>query len=195
MYREHDKTALHRHKAAQTAVGALQFLADKAVANAVHAGAIVAFERTAKQAEFGDLGYQFAWKSMLLESFPHHRDCLFVDIARDAVLHHAFFFGQLVAVGGFASSLTRNQLVSFMLTLVILLVLGVLLPFIVDVGAAASAGERSAFGAALDWVATGRHTERMLTGLVDTADVAYFAIVTTGFLLMTRTAVESVRWR
>jgi ABC-2 type transport system permease protein len=100
-----------------------------------------------------------------------------------------------VAVGGFASSLTRNQLVSFMLTLVILLVLGLLLPFIIDVGAAAGAGERSALGEALNWVATGRHTERLLTGLVDTADLAYFVIVTTGFLLMTRTAVESVRWR
>jgi ABC-2 type transport system permease protein len=98
-----------------------------------------------------------------------------------------------VAVGGFASSLTENQLISFVLTLVILLVLGLLLPFIVDVGAAA--GERSAVSAALDWIATGRHTERLLSGLVDTADLAYFVIITIGFLLVTRTAVESVRWR
>lgn len=98
-----------------------------------------------------------------------------------------------VAVGGFASSLTRNQLIAFMLTLVTLLVLGMLLPFIVDLGAGSA--EASPFRSALGWVATGRHTERLLTGLVDTADLAYFAIVVATFLWLTRAAVESVRWR
>jgi len=98
-----------------------------------------------------------------------------------------------VAVGGFASSLTRNQLIAFMSTLVTLLVLGMLLPFIVDLGA--GAGEPSALRSGLGWIATGRHTERLLTGLVDTADLAYFAIVVAAFLLLTRTSVESVRWR
>ena len=98
-----------------------------------------------------------------------------------------------VAVGGFASSLTRNQLIAFMLTLVTLLVLGMLLPFIVDL--AAGAGEASGLRSALGWIATGRHAERLLTGLIDTADLAYFVVVTGAFLLLTRTAVESVRWR
>lgn len=98
-----------------------------------------------------------------------------------------------VAVGAFASSLTRNQLIAFMLTLVTLLVLGMLLPFIVDLGA--GGGEASPLRSALGWVATGRHTERLLTGLVDTADLAYFAIVVAVFLLLTKTSVESVRWR
>jgi ABC-2 type transport system permease protein len=98
-----------------------------------------------------------------------------------------------VAVGGFASSLTRNQLIAFMLTLVTLLVLGMLLPFLVDL--AAGAGDASGLRSGLQWVATGRHLERLLTGLVDTADVAYFVIVTGVFLLLTRTSVESVRWR
>ena len=100
-----------------------------------------------------------------------------------------------VATGAFASSLTRNQLVAFMLTLVTLLVLGMLLPFIVDSGAAGGQGGRSQIAAGLAWVATGRHTERLLTGLVDTADLAYFAIVILAFLLLTKTSVESVRWR
>lgn len=99
-----------------------------------------------------------------------------------------------VAVGAFASSLTRNQLVAFMLTLVTLLVLGILLPFLADLGAGGG-GERSAVSAVLGWVSTGRHTERLLTGLVDTADLAYFAIVVLAFLLLTKTAVDSVRWR
>ena len=37
--------------------------------------------------------------------------------------------------------------------------------------------------------------ERLLSGLIDTADLAYFALVTAAFLLLTRTAVESARWR
>jgi ABC-2 type transport system permease protein len=100
-----------------------------------------------------------------------------------------------VAVGSFTSSLTGSQLISFMGTLVVLLVLGVLLPFIVDAGLAGGLGGSSAFASALGWVATGRHTERLLTGLVDTADLAYFAVVVAAFLLLTRTAVESARWR
>ncbi len=100
-----------------------------------------------------------------------------------------------VAVGAFASSLTGNQLIAFMLTLVTLLVLGLLLPFIVDAGALGGRGEGGPVAAVARWVATGHHTERMLTGLVDTADVAYFAIVTAAFLLLTKTSVESVRWR
>jgi ABC-2 type transport system permease protein len=100
-----------------------------------------------------------------------------------------------VAVGAFASSLTRNQLIAFMLTLVILVVLGMLLPFIVDAGGAGGVGERGPVVSAIGWVATGRHAERMLSGVVDTADVAYFVIVTAAFLLMTKTSVQSVRWR
>ena len=101
-----------------------------------------------------------------------------------------------VAVGAFASSLTRNQLIAFMLTLVTVLVLGMLLPFIADAGAAGGGqGEPGAVVSALGWVATGRHTERLLSGIVDTVDLAYFAIVTAAFLLMTKTSVESVRWR
>jgi len=35
----------------------------------------------------------------------------------------------------------------------------------------------------------------MVKGLVTTADLAYFAVMIGSFLLLTRTAVESVRWR
>ncbi len=100
-----------------------------------------------------------------------------------------------VSVGAFASSLTRNQLIAFMITLVTLLVLGMLMPFIVDAGALGGSGEPGAVASAARWVATGHHAERLLTGLVDTSDVAYFAIITTAFLVLTKTAVESVRWR
>lgn len=100
-----------------------------------------------------------------------------------------------VAVGGFASSLTRSQLIAFMVTLVILVVLGMLLPFIVDAGVAGGHGEAGALAGALGWASTGRHAENLLAGLVDTTDLAYFAAVVAGFLVLTKTAVESVRWR
>ena len=34
-----------------------------------------------------------------------------------------------------------------------------------------------------------------MQGLVDTADLAYFAVVIGTFLLLTKASVESVRWR
>ena len=45
------------------------------------------------------------------------------------------------------------------------------------------------------WVGAADHFERMLTGLVETRDLVYFAVITAIFLLLTKTAVESVRWR
>jgi ABC-2 type transport system permease protein len=101
-----------------------------------------------------------------------------------------------VSVGAFASSLTRNQLIAFVLGLVLLLVLGVMLPFLVEValgGAGVPAAE--ALGGLMRWVATGYHFERLISGVVDTADLAYFAVVIGTFLVLAKTIVESSRWR
>jgi ABC-2 type transport system permease protein len=101
-----------------------------------------------------------------------------------------------VAAGGFASSLTRNQLIAFVIALVLLLVLGLMLPFLVDVTVAGgSAAEGGWFAGLMRWVATGYHMERLLRGLVDTADLAYFGVVTAVFLVLTKAIVESARWR
>ena len=101
-----------------------------------------------------------------------------------------------VAVGGFASSLTRNSLIAFVLSFVLLLVLGMMLPFIVEIGVARDGlGRDNTLAEVMRWVSTGSHYEQMLQGLVETKDLAYFAIVICGFLLLTKTAVESVRWR
>jgi ABC-2 type transport system permease protein len=101
-----------------------------------------------------------------------------------------------VAVGAFASSITRNQLIAFIGTMVLLLVIGMMLPFLVDLTVAGVPGEvASPIAAAVGWIATAPHFEEMLRGVVDTADLAYFAITTLGFLVLTKTAVESARWR
>ena len=96
-----------------------------------------------------------------------------------------------VAIGGFASSLSRSQIIAFLTTFVVLLTL-LLIPAVADFGIA---GTAPAVADVLRYLSAALHFEPMLKGLVDTADLAYFAIVTTGFLVLTRTSVESVRWR
>jgi ABC-2 type transport system permease protein len=101
-----------------------------------------------------------------------------------------------VAVGAFASSITRNQLIAFIGTMVLLLVIGMMLPFLVDLTVSGVPGEvASPVAAAVGWIATAPHFEEMLRGVIDTADLAYFAIITAAFLVLAKTAVESARWR
>lgn len=101
-----------------------------------------------------------------------------------------------VAVGVFASSVTRSQLIAFVLTLVLLVMLGMMLPFIVEISMAGSGLARdSAIVQVVQWMSTGTHVDHMLQGLVDTADLAYFAISSAVFLLLSKTVIESARWR
>jgi ABC-2 type transport system permease protein len=94
-----------------------------------------------------------------------------------------------VSIGAFASSLTRSQVVAFLVSFVLLLAL-LPLPAVSDLGMAEG-------GAAelLRWVSTASHFEEMVKGLVSTSDLAYFAVMIGSFLLLTKAAVESVRWR
>jgi ABC-2 type transport system permease protein len=94
-----------------------------------------------------------------------------------------------VAIGSFASSLTRSQVVAFLVSFVLLLSL-LLLPAVSDLGMAVGNA-----GGILRWISTASHFEEMVKGLVSTADLAYFAVMIGTFLLLTKAAVESVRWR
>lgn len=101
-----------------------------------------------------------------------------------------------VAVGVFASSVTRNQLIAFILTFVLLLILGMMLPFIVEITMAGGGmGRESAVAEIVRWMATGSHVERMMKGLIDTADLAYFVVASGVFLVLSKTVIESARWR
>ena len=93
------------------------------------------------------------------------------------------------AIGTFASSLTRNQLIAFLLTWVILIILSIL-PFLAELGLSGGSA-----AAVLKYLSTAEHFDDMLGGLIDTRDLVYFLVMTTGFLVLTKTAVESVRWR
>jgi ABC-2 type transport system permease protein len=99
------------------------------------------------------------------------------------------------AIGAFASSLTRNQIIAFAFSFVLLLVLW-MLAFLADLGAAGGAvGATTGVSDFLRWLSTSEHFERFVKGLIDTADLAYFAVVIGSSLLLTKFAVESVRWR
>ena len=100
------------------------------------------------------------------------------------------------AVGTFASSVTRNQLIAFFLGLALLLILW-LLSVVADLGAlgAAGSGAGAAASALLGWLSTADYFEDMVRGLVGTQALAYFAFMIGTFLLLTKAAVESVRWR
>jgi ABC-2 type transport system permease protein len=99
------------------------------------------------------------------------------------------------AVGCFASSLTRNQLIAFFLALVLLLILW-LLSVVADLGGAGGAAAAgSQLSDLLRWLSSADHFEDLMKGLVDTRALAYFGFVIGSFLLLTKAAVESVRWR
>lgn len=95
------------------------------------------------------------------------------------------------AIGCFASSVTRSQVVSFLIAFVLLLCL-LLLPAISELGVM---GDAEGIGATLRWLSTSEHFQQLLKGLVDTTDLAYFAVMIGSVLLLTKAAVESVRWR
>jgi len=96
-----------------------------------------------------------------------------------------------VAVGTFASSLTKSQVIAFLITFVMMLVL-MLLPAVSDLGLAVGA---PAVGQALRTLSTAPHFEQLVKGVVDTGDLAYFAAAIATFAVLTKTAVESARWR
>lgn len=99
------------------------------------------------------------------------------------------------AVGTFASSVTRNQLVAFFLALALLLILW-LLSVVADLGVAEGAGGTASWvSGALTWLSTSDHFDKLARGLVDTRDLVYFAFMIGAFLILTKTSIESVRWR
>ena len=96
------------------------------------------------------------------------------------------------SIGCFASSLTRSQVVGYLIALVVLLLM-MLLPVIAQL--AVSGDGPGGVAAVMRWMSTEPHFQALLGGLVDTADLAYFGVLIGTFLLLTKAAVESVRWR
>ena len=93
-----------------------------------------------------------------------------------------------VAIGLFASSLTRSMVIAFLLTFVFLIIM-LILPALGQLGGGSGSAEF------LTWISADTHLTELISGLVDTADLTYFAVMISIFLVLTKASVESVRWR
>ncbi len=79
----HHQRALHGDEAAQAGIAALDLLHDEAVLDVAHAGAAVAFQVRAEEAEFGHFGDQLGREAGVAEAIADHgRDALVGEPAR-----------------------------------------------------------------------------------------------------------------
>jgi len=84
-----------------------------------------------------------------------------------------------IAIGLFASSLTNNQIVAFLLALLI----GVVFQFILG---SLGAGQSGWIGEILSDLSVPRHFESISRGVIDTKDVLYFLALTFLGLMLTQ---------
>lgn len=93
-----------------------------------------------------------------------------------------------VGMGIFASSLTSNQIVSFLVS--------VFLCFFMYTGfeSIASFGSFGSFDAFIISLGISDHYRSLSRGLIDSRDVVYFMAVTLVFLLASRTVIQSRKW-
>jgi len=88
----------------------------------------------------------------------------------------------------FTSSLTEEPVAGGLLGVLILL------PFWVA-GTASEMVESSGARAVLRELALQTHVGALSRGVVDTSDIAWFVLLTVGFLFLTWRSIESRRWR
>ena len=94
----------------------------------------------------------------------------------------------LGAIGCFVSSLTASQLVAAFVTVVAGLLL-LLLDVLADMVPGGVSQE------VVRYLGIREHFEKPLSGVIRTQDLAYFGAMIVFFLALTRTSVESLRWR
>jgi ABC-2 type transport system permease protein len=100
-----------------------------------------------------------------------------------------FFLGaSFVAVGIFASSLTDNQIVSFILAVVICFFLYMGFEFIYTFLVSGKAGLM------IQSLGLNAHYTSMSRGVIDTRDLIYFISVTAIFILLTKLSLETRKW-
>jgi len=100
-----------------------------------------------------------------------------------------FFLGaSFVAIGIFASSLTDNQIISFILAVFISFFLYMGFEFIYTFLLSGK------IGLLIQSLGLNAHYSSMSRGVVDTRDLVYFISVTALFILMTRLSLESRKW-
>ena len=99
-----------------------------------------------------------------------------------------FLTSGFVAIGIFASSISNNQIVSFIFAILLCFICYSGFAFI---GQYISSGVVGNF---IQSVGINMHYSSMSRGVIDTRDVIYFASISIAFILMTRTSLESRKW-
>jgi ABC-2 type transport system permease protein len=101
-----------------------------------------------------------------------------------------FMGGACVAVGTYLSSLTKNQISAFIVSVLILIVLSFAGQAAVWVPAMPKA-----MGALFRWISMINHFESFGKGVLDTRDVMYFVIVSALFVFLTAKTLLFRKWR
>jgi len=97
--------------------------------------------------------------------------------------------GASVALGAYVSSLTKNQITAFIVTLLVLLAL------LLAGYAPAWSRAAGAIGAFLKWISILYHFESFGKGVLDTRDVLYFVLMGSAFLFLTAKTLLFRKWR
>ena len=99
------------------------------------------------------------------------------------------FLGSVyVAIGIFTSSLTNNQIIAFILAVVIIFI------FYLGFGYIADLGLFNPFDDIFLNLSITEHYESMSRGVLDSKDIIYFLAVNAAFIAFTRTVLESRNW-
>jgi ABC-2 type transport system permease protein len=99
-----------------------------------------------------------------------------------------FLGGGFIAIGVFTSSITNNQIISLILS--IILCFGVYLGF-------EAIGEQGFFGEAsifVEGLGISTHYNSISKGRIDTRDIIYFISLISFFILLTKTVINSRKW-
>ena len=100
-----------------------------------------------------------------------------------------FFLGaSFVAIGIFASSITDNQIVSFILAVFISFILYMGFEFVYSFLVSGKTG------LIIQSLGLNAHYSSMSRGVIDTRDLIYFISVTAIFILMTKLSLETRKW-
>ncbi len=99
-----------------------------------------------------------------------------------------FLGASFVAIGIFASSLTDNQIISFILAVFISFLLYMGFEFVYTFLVSGKAGLM------IQSLGLNAHYSSMSRGVIDTRDLVYFISVTAVFILLTRLSLESRKW-
>ena len=99
-----------------------------------------------------------------------------------------FLGGGYTAIGLFGSSVSNNQIISFILSMFICFVLYALVSWVRDYTT------WSAIDPVLEAISIQSHYRSMSRGVIDTRDVVYFISLIGVFLMLTKTVLESRKW-